>query len=114
MDAAARAMDAAFRGAERRPFPELVREEQRKRFTVVRGVPDTAADERRMPGEIDLLVIDYGSRQYASAVDDERFLRSWYGSVELADDDDGSAEKIGYVMAYTVDYEKMANPFADH
>jgi hypothetical protein len=29
MDAAARAMDDAFRGAERRPFQDLVREEQR-------------------------------------------------------------------------------------
>jgi hypothetical protein len=46
MAAAARAMDAAFRGAERRPFQELVREEQRKRLTVVSDTPDETADER--------------------------------------------------------------------
>jgi hypothetical protein len=110
MQAAARAMDNVFKGAERRPFPELVREEQRKRFTVVREVPGAAADERSMPGEIDLLVIDYGSRQHASTVGDERFLRQWYGSVEITDDND-ETEKIGYVLAHTVEYEEMTNPF---
>jgi GNAT superfamily N-acetyltransferase len=110
MQAAARAMDDAFRGAERRPFQELVREEQRKRLTVVQEGSDMAADERSTPGDVDSLVIDFGSRQYASTVDDERFLRPWYGSVELVDDDDES-EKIGYIVAHTVDYEEMANPF---
>jgi len=46
MDAAARAMDAAFSGAERRPFHELVREEQRKRLAVVSDTPTETADEQ--------------------------------------------------------------------
>jgi hypothetical protein len=45
MDAAARAMDAAFSGAERRPFHELVREEQRKRLTVVGDTPTEPVNE---------------------------------------------------------------------
>jgi hypothetical protein len=45
MDAAARAMDAGHRGAQRRPFHELVREEQRKRLTVVSDTVTETADE---------------------------------------------------------------------
>ncbi|HEX6357666.1 hypothetical protein [Actinophytocola sp.] len=46
MAAAARAMDAAYRGVERRPFHELVREEQRKRLTVVSDTPADTTDKR--------------------------------------------------------------------
>jgi hypothetical protein len=53
MDAAARAMDAAFSAAERRPFHELVREEQRKRLTVISDTSTEPADEPHTHDEAD-------------------------------------------------------------
>lgn len=65
-----------------------------------------------LPREIDSLIITYTSRQHAFKDDYERRLIQWYACIECTDDDGESVEEVGYILAYTVDFEEMSDPFS--
>lgn len=110
--AVARTLDNMFSGTSGPPFHELVREEQRKQLTAVKDAPEPASPpERARPDDIELLIIEYGCRQHAFKVDEDRFLRQWSARVSHTDDDGVVLEDVGLVIAYTVDYDQMANPY---
>jgi hypothetical protein len=121
VQAAGRALSNLINDKPAVPFHELVRDEQRKRLTVVDGVAHTAAPASQQPngvpaslkppGDIDALVVDYSSRQNAFDDADERSLRAWYAKIQCTDANGRAVHKVGKVLAYTVDFERMADPF---
>jgi hypothetical protein len=56
-------------------------------------------------------VIDYSSRQHTFKDADERSVRQWYAEILCTDDDGEPAHKVGSVLAYTVGFEAMSDPF---
>lgn len=123
VQAAGRALSNLINDKPAVPFHELVRDEQRKLLTVVDGVAHASAPAAQqpngvptspmldLPGDIDALVIDYSSHQNAFDDNDERSLRRWYAEIQCTDDGGKPVHKVGKVLAYTVDFERMADPF---
>ncbi|MFI9811376.1 hypothetical protein [Saccharothrix variisporea] len=66
-----------------------------------------------LPFEVDSLILRYGHRQYAFRTDDDRHLAQWSASLELTDDDGEVVQGIGHILAYTVEFESMADPFGE-
>lgn len=122
--AAGRALSNFFEGQPPVPFHELVREEQRKLLALVDDAASATSSESRqaeppnhespseLPGAVDSLVLDYNSRQHAFKTDEEQCLHEWYVKIECVDEDGDLSHNVGYVTAYTVEYENMTDPFA--
>jgi GNAT superfamily N-acetyltransferase len=66
-----------------------------------------------LPFDVDSLILDYGHRQYSFHAGDERHLAQWSASIELTDDNGDVEHRIGRILAYTVEYESMADPFSE-
>ena len=123
LHAAGQALSNLLSGKPSVPFHELVREEQRKRLAVVDGAASAAPDTSEQPdivslsprpdlsGDIDGLVITYSSRQAAFKIDEERRLHQWYAKIQCVDDNGVPAHEVGYVVAYTVAFHEVADPF---
>jgi hypothetical protein len=81
---------------------ELVCEERRKRMTIVPDEADGRPELARHtpPGDVELLIIEYSSRQHASDSDDDRFLQRWHAKVALTDENGNVVENVGYIAAY--------------
>ncbi|MFD2414997.1 hypothetical protein [Amycolatopsis pigmentata] len=111
-----RAVSNLLKGQPPVPFRQLVREEQRKVLTAVESAPAAPATQpsntaAALPGEVDSIVIDYSSRQHAFKTDEEQRLHQWYAKVECLDDVGDPAYQVGYVLAYTVGFDHMTDPF---
>lgn len=108
------AVDDVVSGRPPVPSSGSDRDEQCTGFPDDRGgaLDETTSTARQpVPGDAGSLVITYSSLQHAFDTDEERFLRQWYAKIERTDDNGTPIHQVGDVIAYTLAYEQMGDPF---